>query len=222
MNIDSILWMENRTLIMGYPPMYLIGIPIVCLAILAFCRKDTLWGTMIKLFNVFFASLIAMNYFAPVANLFDSWMVVMAYYNDMLAFFIVFGLALFILVEITNNISKVNVLFPEKVNVIGTLSVLFVMFVGFYFTAGFMLMTTLPEAPRLPEGDSQYHYPIQMKGIQFLSKFTLKPFGSNPNTFDIDVYLANENLRNCGVYMAVEDESWKFKGNSGNSPNISK
>lgn len=218
MNIDSTLWMESRTLIMGYPPMYLIGIPIVCLAILAFCRKDTLWGTMIKLFNVFFASLIAMNYFAPVANLFDSWMVAMTYYNDMLAFFIVFGLALFILVEITNNISKVNVLFPEKVNVIGTLSVLFVMFVGFYFTAGFMLMATLPEAPRL--NGTYYHYPIQMKGVEYLSKFSLKPFGSSPNKLEVDVFLENENLRNCGVYIAVEDGSWKFDGNGG-SPNIS-
>ncbi len=218
MNFEHILWMEDRTLIMGYPPMYLIGIPVVCLAILAFCRKDTLWGTLIKLFNVFFASLIAMNYFAPVANLFDSMMTVMCYYNDMLAFFFVFGLALFILVEITNHLSTVNVLFPEKVNLIGTLSLLFIMFLGFYFTTCFMLMATLPEAPRLDA--SSYKAPIQMKVVEYFSNYSLKPFASNSNTFDEKTFLTNENLRNCGVYIAVEDGSWKFDSNSGGSPNI--
>ncbi len=206
---------------MGYPPLFLIGIPIVCLAILAFCRKDSLWGSIIKLFNVMFASLIAINFFGPVANILDGVAVVMAYYNDMLAFLIIFTLAMGILTEVTNRISKVNVVFPEKANLIGTLSLMFIMFVGFYGITAFMFMTLMPEAPRM----SDYKSPPTFDVLQYISKYPLKPMTSNPCIFDKGTFLNDQNKRNFGVYAAVEggtgssEGTWQFSG--GSSPNVS-
>lgn len=200
---------------MGYPPMYLIGIPISCLAILAFCRNDSLWGSIIKLFNVFFASLIAINFFEPVANLFDSFMPTFAYYNDMLSFFFIFGIALGSFVEITNRLSRINVFFPEKVNLFGTYATLFILFVFFYGITAFTFTVIMPEAPRV----EKYDPPPQFHLLQYVSSMPLCPLSSDRNKLDTQEFLKNQNNRNIAVYTSqfVED-TWQFKGDK--SPNL--
>lgn len=208
---------------MGFQPIYLwCGIAVLG-AILAFSRGDTLWGTIIKLFNTFFASMVALNFFEPVANMFDGFMGVMAYYNDMLAFFLLFAITMEILVEITNRISKVNVYLPDKANLIGTYAVLFVMFLGFYLIPVFVFTQTLPEAP-LPAPTSVKEYgPFKSTGLvnllDFESKGALKPFAKG-HTWNTKEFMKNQYRRNCGVYDKVDaskdSSTWKFEGESPN------
>ena len=205
------------SLFMGYPPIYMIGVIAVLLSILAFCRNDTIWGTLIKMFNVFFATMIAVNFFEPVANLLDGFMSAMAYYNDMIAFFLIFCITMEILVEISNRLSKVNVAFSSKTNIIGNYILLFVLFVGFYSVSAFVFMAALPEAPRVSDG---YHYPPTLNFLQYTSRTSLKPMGADAHQFEIDKFLTNQNGRNCAIYSSVtsQDGSWKFSG--GTSPNV--
>ncbi|MDO5581792.1 MAG: hypothetical protein Q4G69_11740 [Planctomycetia bacterium] len=205
------------TLWMGYPPMYLIGIPVACMAILAFCRNDSLWGSIIKLFNVFFASLIAINFFEPVANLFDSFMGSFAYYNDMLSFFFIFAIALGSFVEITNRLSRFNIFFPEKVNLFGTYATLFILFVFFYGITAFTFTVIMPEAPR--KAGSDYNYPPQFNLLQYVSKMPLAPLSKEKNEFDTKKFLTDQDSRNVAVYISqFREQNWQFKGDK--SPNL--
>ncbi|MDD3587199.1 MAG: hypothetical protein PHQ75_08445, partial [Thermoguttaceae bacterium] len=181
------------SLFMGYPPIYMIGVIAVLLSILAFCRNDTIWGTLIKMFNVFFATMVAVNFFEPVANMFDGFMSAMAYYNDMIAFFLIFCVTMEILVEISNRLSKVNVAFSAKTNLIGNYILLFVLFVGFYSVSAFVFMTALPEAPRVA---NEYRYPPTLNFLQYTSRTSLKPMGAEPHQFEVATFLKNQNGRN--------------------------
>lgn len=198
----------------GYHLFYLIGAPVVLLSILAFSRNDPIWGALIKLFNIFFASIIAINYFEPLANILDGAMSVMLYYNDVLAFFIIFCVTLAILGEVSRKLSKINVYFPAKTNLIGTYCILFVLFVGFYSTAGFIFMSLLPEAPHVENISA----PPTMKLLNYASSGSMKSPDFLPHgQFNSETFLQGQNARNCAIYSALENtDSWQFDGESPN------
>lgn len=204
-------------LFMGFQPVYFWCGPIVLVATLAFCRGDSLWGTIIKLFNVFFASMVAMNFCEPVANILDGIIGQFTYFNDMLAFFFLFLIVLGILIELTNLMSTVDVYMPDRVNLIGCYSVMFVMFLGYYLVTTFFFTVTLAEAPRVP-GTAYKATPL-FRVLDFESSGALAPMSSEPNQFKTNDFLDRQNKRNCAVYNRVDGSGgeWKFDGQS---PNI--
>ncbi|MDO5554036.1 MAG: hypothetical protein Q4G68_09750 [Planctomycetia bacterium] len=197
----------------GYPPIYVIGAPVALLAILAFCRNDSLWGTLIKLFNIFFSSLLAMNFFEPVATIIDKVSPATSFYNDLYAFVVIYVVCMEVLVEVSNRLTRVNVFFPDKVNLFGTYALLTFLWIGFYGVTMFIVMTTLPEAPRMTE----YKYPTTLSLVKYVSGSSLAAMGSNAHHFDPAVYLARQNNRNCAAYINLEEkDTWKFDGTSPN------
>ena len=58
---------------------------VLFLACVGFSFSEGMWTNAIRLINVIFAALLAMNYFEPLANWLDDWMRAFSYYWDFLA-----------------------------------------------------------------------------------------------------------------------------------------
>ena len=206
--------------------MFFICIPVVMLCLFGFCRKEGIWGTLIKAFCLFFATMFAMNYFEPLANLMDRMVVSWAYYNDMWAFLIIFVSVLAIELFLTNRLSRVNVAFSVRANKIGAYLLLTLIFLGFYGVVAQSFYYLLPEAPSQTTIPENVNNPIQFRLLEIFSSGSLAPMTSPPAKFSYNDFFINEELkRKAAVYSKVggpnsgsDKGDWRFKGTS--SPNI--
>lgn len=196
---------------MGFPLGYIILFPIMFLATAAFWHKMKVWSLTVQGFNLLFATLFAIGLFQPVANMLDGALPVMAYYNDLLSFMLIFLIILAILMFITSMTSKSDLHFQKKTDTIAKWIVFVVVFLSFYGTGVFVFYATLPEKPTSMA-------PKTMFAFDFIAKYSLKPMiGST--VFDTKTFVMEQYKRNAAVYTQVtEDEgNWKFEGDS--SPN---
>ncbi len=211
--------------------MFWICLPIVLLCFYGFCRFESLWGILIKAFSLFFATLFAVTLFQPVANLFDRMIPAMAYYNDMWAFLIIFGIVLGIEITVTNFISRINLFFPRKVNSVGNNVLLAITFIVFYFTTAIFFFYLIPEAPVRSELNGFVPLP-QFTMMERMSNGFLKPIsGGKTMDFAEDIYF-KELTKNAAVYTKVFASGAKSGGGGGKgaswtypdkvSPNIRK
>lgn len=208
--------------------MFFICIPVVALCLFGFCRKEGIWGTLIKGFCLFFAAMFALTFFEPAATLLDKVMLSCAYYNDMWAFLVIFVLVLMIELFITNRLSRVNVAFSPKANKIGAYVLLAFIFLGFYGIVAQSFYYLIPEAPSQVKIPEQINNPIQFRLLETLSGGSLAPMTAAPGKFNYnDFFTRQELLHKAAVYMKVESgnassgsgkASWQFGGNA--SPNI--
>ncbi|MBQ3453684.1 MAG: hypothetical protein IJG25_02345, partial [Thermoguttaceae bacterium] len=156
-----------------------ICLPITFLAIFGFCRSHSLWDMAVKTFCVLFATLFALCLYEPLANLLDSMKLEWAFFNDMWAFLLVFGIVLAIEVYATNFISKINVQLPSKANRTGAFVLMGIFFLGFYSTSALLFYYTIPEKPDLKAvdigagGQLSINVPPQFLALEFLSKGSL-------------------------------------------------
>ena len=93
---------------------------VLFLACVGFSFSEGMWTNAIRLINVIFAALLAMNYFEPLANWLDDWMRAFSYYWDFLAMWALFVVSFFVLRLLTDTISQVKVRFPKIVEQIGS------------------------------------------------------------------------------------------------------
>ena len=75
-----------------------------------------IWNNLIKLFNIIFAGLLAVNYFEPAAAFLEGQFPDATYVVDFAALWLVFALSMAILTVATDSISKVKVRFPQKID----------------------------------------------------------------------------------------------------------
>jgi hypothetical protein len=87
----------------------------------AFMFNSGLWSCVIGLFNVIVATMIAINYFEPLADFFDSQYKDLTYTYDFIALWLIFAVAYTAFRVLTDFISKVNVRFKRPVDVAGGL-----------------------------------------------------------------------------------------------------
>lgn len=184
---------------------------LLAIGALAFWHNMKLWTVALIGFNLLFATLFATGLFEMVANIVDGAAPVMAYYNDMLCFMVIFIVVFAVLMFCTSKMSKSNLYFSEKTDKIAKWIVSFAVIIGFAGTAGFIFYETMPEKPHtvsvLPT----------MYAIDFMSKGSLKPLLSG-STFDSKDFVQRQYTRNAGVYYAtMKSGTWKFEGDS--SPN---
>ncbi|MBR3220161.1 MAG: hypothetical protein IKF77_09580, partial [Thermoguttaceae bacterium] len=191
-----------------------------------------LWDMAVKTFCVLFATLFALCLYEPLANLLDSMKLEWAFFNDMWAFLLVFGIVLAIEVYATNFISKINVQLPSNVNRTGAFVLMGIFFLGFYSTSALLFYYTIPEKPDLKAvdigagGQLSINVPPQFLALEFLSKGSL----SGKQQFDFSRYFENHFNRRCAVYSQVDADvrgssssssgvkaAWTFQGSS--SPN---
>lgn len=197
---------------MHFPFGYLLLFVLFGLATAAFWHGMKVWCLTVQGVNLLFATLFAIGLFEPVANMLDGALGMMAFYNDMLAFMLVFLAVLAILMFVTSLMSKANLFFEGKTDVIAKWGVFFLVFVGFYGTGVFVFYETLPEKPATTD------IPPTMKAIDLISKGSLKPLiGST--TFDSRAFADGQYKRNAAVYEQVvgDASAWKFDGDSPNA-----
>ncbi|MBQ3331838.1 MAG: hypothetical protein IJG83_00290 [Thermoguttaceae bacterium] len=211
---------------------FYICLPITFLAIFGFCRSHSLWDMAVKTFCVLFATLFALCLYEPLANLLDSMTLEWAFFNDMWALLLVFGIVLAIEVYATNFISKINVQLPSKAHRPGAFVMIGIFFLGFYSTSALLFYYTIPEKPDLKAvdigagGQLSINVPPQFLALEFLSKGSL----SGKQQFDFSRYFENHFNRRCAVYSQVDADvrgssssssgvkaAWTFQGSS--SPN---
>jgi len=192
---------------------YIAAVSLLC--VLAFCRKDGLWGALIKMFNVFFATMITLTFFQPLANMLDNMVSKISYYNDMLAFFIIFVLCLVIFTFASKFISKVNPPIPNMLNLIGSIVILLIMGIGLFAFPINIFMRTLPESPA---ASLECTYPKFLTMLDYVSGNSLKPMTAAPNHFSADRFANQQNFRNIAVYSELETSGkCNFDGSSGNT-----
>lgn len=213
----------------GFPLMFIICLPVSFLCLLGFCRKQGFWETLIKVFCLFFATMFALNFYEPLANLLDKMMLKCAFYNDMWAFLTLFVFFLWLNVFITNRFSRFNLYFPKRENKIMAAICLVVLFIGFYSVGAVSFLYRLPEAPSkaLPSGkDAVISNPTQFRMIEYFSKYSLAPL-SGDHHFNYNEFYLESLRQKCAVYSQVcggtpssNGPSWAFTGSS--SPNLKK
>ena len=190
---------------MGLPISFVVAAVIMGIAGLAFWHKMKIWSVSIQGFNLLFATLFAIGLFELVANQLDNAASMMAYYNDMLAFMLIFLIVLAILMFVTSMITKNDLWFSKKSDSIAKWIALFIIFGSFCGTGVFVFFQTMPEKPR------QTSAPFTMKIVDFMSKGALKPLiGSS--TFDTTRFVQGQHKRNTEVHDQVvnDDGNWKY------------
>ena len=122
----------------------------VPLALFGLRLQEGFWGNTVCFSNITFASLIAFNYFEPIAGLLVDAYVGGLYFYDFLCFWLLFSLVYYILNTVTNGLSKIKVHFPKVVEQVGNGVLLFAVFFNFVS----IIFFTLPMAPFLPADDA--------------------------------------------------------------------
>lgn len=204
--------------------MFFVCLPITFLCLFGFCRKDGIWGTLIKAFCLFFAMMFTLNFFEPVANKLDQMFPQCAYYNDTWAFLLIFAPSLTFQILITNRLSRVNVAFAARPNFIGSMIILCLIFVGFYGVGAQICSYLIPEAPLYTSVPGVLNNPIQFRLVEMMSGGALAPM-SGGNRFQYNDFYIGQLKKNAAVYSAVTSggsstskAKWAFQGTT--SPNV--
>jgi uncharacterized membrane protein required for colicin V production len=116
---------------------------IILLACVASLYNDGLWSNAIRLINVIFAALLAMNFFEPLADALDGWNSSYTFVWDILSLWSLFFIFALILQLLTSKISQVKVKFLKIVDQIGGL--VFAFWIGWVMIC--FTLTTLHTAP---------------------------------------------------------------------------
>lgn len=205
--------------------MFWICCPIILLCLLGFCRKESFWSILILPFCLFFATFFALGYYQPLANILDGIIPSIAFYNDLIAFTLIYAIVFAINVFVTHFLSRVSLFFPEKVNLIGNLSIVSVIFLVFYFGIATLFFYMIPEGPPRASFDNLAPMP-QFSIYETLSRGSLKPIGGTPDDlFDFTKYYKAEVGKNAQVYMQVlptsgSENEWKLNTPNKKSPNV--
>ena len=185
----------------------------VPLALFGLRLTEGFWGNMICCSNITFASLIAFNYFEPIAGMImDAWAGGLFFY-DFLVFWLLFSLVYFLLNMVTNKLSQVRVHFPKVVEQVGNGIFLVLIFVNFVSLIGF----TLPMAPFQPkegamQGEADRSEIFGQKA-RFLSLGTLAPFTGEKPWIDPQVYITEQtNKRWMLVDTAIGKQTMLYEG----------
>lgn len=188
---------------------------LMAIGALAFWHKMKVWSVALIGFNVMIATLFAIGLFEMVANILDGAMGVMAYYNDMIAFSLIFGIVLAILMVATSMISKVDLLFSKKTDDIAKWISVAVVVIGFSSVTTYVFYEVMPEKPK------QSSVLPSMKLVDFVSGGSLAPL-LNGSKWNTEQFVQDQMKRDAGVYTQTvsSDEpmsAWKFEGDSPNA-----
>lgn len=210
--------MEYVLMLLGYVPL---GIALLTLgAFFAFGKMDSLWGCILKFCNMVFAYLIALNYFEPVANLLEGYMVVVAYYLDTYCFALLFLITLLVLELICKSLSPVDPQYEQTFGASVKYPLIGVTGCGMIFLLTFMTILTpgRPLKTEPPSSASVFRFRPCYAVTTYVSKGALKPFTGNADAFSITDLGKRNYYRQCAVYAAViKDGDWRCSASS--SPN---
>ncbi|MDR1485656.1 MAG: hypothetical protein LBT09_12640 [Planctomycetaceae bacterium] len=95
---------------------YDVGVPIAVVTALYGMRwRERFWGNILTVFAIFFSSLIALNWFEPLAHYVTGQSAGMLFVSDFLFLWLLFIISFAVMNEMTRLLSRVNVKFPIPV-----------------------------------------------------------------------------------------------------------
>lgn len=190
--------------ILGYAFLY--GIPVaIFLAIVGIRKGEGIWGNVLSLFNVLFASLVAVNYWEPAAKFMASQYVGVLYVSDYIAIWGIFIVTLIILEEVSMRISRVKVKFDNQVELIGGPVSGVALFVVFVF--GFYQMTILM-APTPTDGNESTSPVASAMGNAYgvFSTGSLAPFTAGSTPFSFQKVVNDQTMRRVALKVQGEEK----------------
>ena len=187
----------------------------VPLALFGLRLQEGFWGNTVCFSNITFSSLIAFNYFEPIAGLLVDAYVGGLFFYDFLSFWLLFSLVYFILNTVTNSLSKIKVHFPKVVEQVGNWVLLFAIFFNFVS----IIFFTLPMAPFQPaEGAMQTEADRSEffgRKARILSIGTLSAFTGEKIWIDPQVYAKmHTDKRWMLVSNAIEKQTMLYDGSA--------
>ncbi len=191
---------------------YWIVAGLMAIGALAFWHKMKIWSVTLIGINLILATLFAVGLFEMVANILDGFMAATAFYNDMIAFFLLFIIMLAILMIATSMISKVDLHFMNKTDVISKWIASLLIVVGLALTTTFVFYEVMPGKPK-----GELVNP--MKVVDFISNGSLSPLLSDSRWNSVQ-FVKDQALRDAAVYTQTVNNGnsgWKFEGDT--SPN---
>jgi uncharacterized membrane protein required for colicin V production len=111
---------------------------VLIIGIFASLMREGLWSSLLALFNVLLAGLLATNFYEPVAKLLTGYMRTGTMFWDFVAAWGLFALALLLLRTATDQVSKYRVRFKKPIDMIG--GYFFALWTGWVFVC-FTAMT---------------------------------------------------------------------------------
>ncbi len=172
---------------------YLFGITLACVAMLGL---QGIWQSLVTLFNVMMAVVLALNYYEPATTWLDSKMPSYSYLLDVLVMWSFFAVFFAISTFLTNVVSKVKVRFLKPIDLAGGIIIsLWVAWILISFT-----MTSLHTAPLArnsfggafqPEPDSRMFMGLapDRKLLALMHKLSTGSFAKSPPADDPDRYV---------------------------------
>ncbi len=120
------------------------------LSIVSMRFREGFWGNTICVCNISFASLLALNYFEPLAGILASLWINGLFFYDFAAYWLIFSLCYLIFDSVTRQLSHIKVHFPKYVEMIGNGLAMLMIFS--YFSAA--ILFSYPTAPLKPSEDA--------------------------------------------------------------------
>jgi hypothetical protein len=181
--------------------------------------KDGLWGAILVAFNLAFAGLISMNYYEMLGQMLASAAPVGIFYWDCLVFCILIIVIYTILNLITNRISRVNVTFPQPVEMSAKPLLLVVIMVLMFMPIVHFVVIIGPTAPKPVAGridiDSSENFleKVLPWAMHTASSGTLSTLG-DANEFDSNNdFLLRHYKRRCALFNELyKSGSSQFSG----------
>lgn len=195
-------------IMLGMGVIFTVSVP---LAIFGLRLREGFWGNTICFCNLTFASLVAINYYEPVASLLgDAYSGGMFFY-DFIAFWLLIALTFIILNMITNRLSKIKVHFPLNVERVGNGVLLFGILMNFVSLIAF----SFPMAPFQPPDEAHKTTETNAteyfgRKVRILSLGSLAPFTYNKPWIDPNRYVDEQTNKRWAVYDAAASKNTFF------------
>lgn len=198
-------------IMMGMGVIFLIAVP---LAIFGLRWREGFWGNTVCFSNVTFASLVAINFYEPVANLLTDAYIGGLFFYDFMAFWLLLALTFFLLNTMTNKLSKVKVHFPLTVERVGNVILLIGLFLNFVS----VIVFSYPMAPFQPpdaahtatETNSTEYFG---KKVRILSTGSLAPFTYSKPWIGPDRYVGEQTNKRWAIYNnAATKNTFLYEG----------
>jgi hypothetical protein len=97
---------------------------VAAILLVAFLGFSGLWSNLIMFVNVVLATLLAMNFWEPLAGTLTGMLPSLANYADLLAIWGLFAGSLLVMRVVTDKVSRVKVLFPKTVELAANYAVI--------------------------------------------------------------------------------------------------
>ncbi len=189
---------------------FLCAIP---LSILSLRLREGFWGNAICICNISFASLLALNYFEPLAGILAGLWIDALFFYDFFAYWLVFALCYLALDSLTSRLSHIKVHFPKYVEMVGNGFALLGIFLFFSVAILFSYPTAPLKAEEGAVAKEAYLTEFLGRRARILSTGSLSSFMGTREWTAAEDYVGDHVAKRQVLYaQAMKDNSFIYSG----------